>query len=76
MHDYEAKCLHLVYPGLVFFVEFGIGRPLILTPEQSSLIRVLHWTVKVNCFVVIGLFHRYILPQPLVSYQKGVRKQI
>ena len=33
VHDYKAKCLHLVYPGLVLFAEFGNGWPLILTPE-------------------------------------------
>ena len=32
MHDYEAKCLHLVYPGLVLFSKFGNGRPLVLSP--------------------------------------------
>ncbi len=33
MHDYEAKSLHFVYPGLVLLPKIGNGRPLVLSPE-------------------------------------------
>src|SRR6266581_7121921 len=72
MHDYEAKCLHLVYPGLVFFAEFGNGWPLILAPEQLTLIRIVNGAVKVDCFVVVSLPLGNIFLQPLVSYQRDV----
>lgn len=72
MHDYEAKCLHLVYPGLIFFAEFGNGRPLILAPEQLTLIRIVNRAVEVDCFVIVSLPCSDIFLQPLVSYQRDV----
>lgn len=71
MHDYEAEGLHLVYPCLVLLAEFGNGRPLVLAPEQLSLIWVFHWTVKVDCLMTICHSHCYVLLQALVSYQRG-----
>ena len=70
MHDYKAKRLHLVYPGLVLFAEFGNGWPLILTPESLTLVRIIHGAVKVDCFVIVSLPLRNIFLQSLVSYRR------
>ena len=61
MHDYEANCLHLVYPGLVLSPRFGNGRPVVW---------ILHWTVKVDYVVVKCQSRGNILPWHLISYQK------
>ena len=61
MHDYEAKFLHLVYPGLVLFPKSGNGRPLVLSPKKLSLVWIFDWAVQVDSLVIISQAEGHIL---------------